>query len=479
MTEIAPERVGLRVSELGSEIARALRDGLPEMVWVRGELSNYRAPRGGNLYFDLVEHDPDRGQTVAKLSATVLRWERASFDRDLAVAPGLELADGVEVLLGGSVSYYEPWGRLQLKVSRIDPAYTLGALSVARDRVLADLGSRGLLRRNAAHDVPPAPLRVGVVVSAGSDAEADVLSQLRRSGFAFEVVLAHARVQGRDCEASVVGAVTALGRLHSARPLDVVVVARGGGSRLDLAGFDTAGVAEAIATAPFPVWSAIGHQQDRSVADEVSHTCWSTPTAAGQALATAVGDCAVRVDSALASLRTVAGNRVAAAHQRLAQCAGRLEGNADQRLQRTRRDLLRTATTLGAAPGAVLRGERQRVGRASSGLAASAPRAGIDERRRLERAVGILERATRATLERAGSRLELAEARVDAADPIRQLARGYTITRDAAGRALSSVTGLGHGDQITTELSDGSVASWVLDIKPRDRPTDRERTDDR
>ncbi|MFP4150277.1 MAG: exodeoxyribonuclease VII large subunit, partial [Nitriliruptoraceae bacterium] len=190
----APRRV-LRLHELNRAIAAAIDAHLGEEVWVIGEVSNLRE-RNQTRYFDLVEHD-DRGRgTVAQLPAAVLRWERAGFDAEARQLEGFTLANGVEVLVRGLVDFYEPWGKVQLKVRGIDPAHTLGRMQAARDELIADLVRRGLLRRNAERPVGQPPLHVGLVTAPGSQAEHDLRAVLAASGWGFRLVRAGARVQG-------------------------------------------------------------------------------------------------------------------------------------------------------------------------------------------------------------------------------------------------------------------------------------------
>ncbi|MFP4235773.1 MAG: exodeoxyribonuclease VII large subunit, partial [Nitriliruptoraceae bacterium] len=208
----APRRV-LRLHELNRAIAAAIDAHLGEEVWVIGEVSNLRE-RNQTRYFDLVEHD-DRGRgTVAQLPAAVLRWERAGFDAEARQLEGFTLANGVEVLVRGLVDFYEPWGKVQLKVRGIDPAHTLGRMQAARDELIADLVRRGLLRRNAERPVGQPPLHVGLVTAPGSQAEHDLRAVLAASGWGFRLVRAGARVQGPGCEPEVAAALARLAELH-------------------------------------------------------------------------------------------------------------------------------------------------------------------------------------------------------------------------------------------------------------------------
>ena len=233
---------------------------------------------------------------------------------------GVRMTDGTDVRIRGRLDWYSPRGQLQLRMTAIDPAYTLGQLEVARAALLARLAAEGLLRANGTLTMPLAPLRVGLVTSEGSAAEADFLDELRRSGFAFQVLRVDTRVQGPDAPRSIGSAI----RMLCTHPLDVLALVRGGGARTDLAAFDDEAVARAIAGCPVPVLTGVGHEVDTSVADEVAHTTAKTPTACAQLLVARVGALAGRLDSTWAAIATRGVRNVALHDDRLVSQARHL-----------------------------------------------------------------------------------------------------------------------------------------------------------
>lgn len=441
-TSASTEREVLRVSEINRRIGAVVEAHLGREVWVLGEVSNLRL-RSGTRNFDLVEHTGDDRTPRSQLSATVLRWQSARFEADLARIADFTLRDGVEILVRGVVDYYQPWGKLRFKVLGIDPAYTLGRMQAARDQLLAALVRRGVLRRNAERPVGQPPLHVGLVTAPDSEAEHDVRALLAGSGWGFRVVRAGARVQGPACEAEVAAAIGQLAQLHQRRPLDVVAVVRGGGSAVDLQGFDTPGIAEAIVTAPFAVWTGIGHERDRSVADEVAHTAWPTPTAVARGLVDQVDACELQVREAAAGLVAGAEQVRRTVHQQLAQHAAALQGGAAMRLRTAHVGLQRSTGELARLADARLRRDRQDLARHRAALATAALRATVPAQRQ---------------------RLEVIDARLAAADPAVQLARGFTITTDDTGRVLRSATQASPGHTIRTRMVDGSVTSRVIEV---------------
>lgn len=345
--------------------------------------------------------------------------------------------DGIRVRIGGRLATYPARSSVQLVMDRIDPAFTLGLLGQERVRLLAALEEEGLLRRNGTVALPVVPLHVGLITSTGSAAHADALHELENSGVGFRVSTFDARTQGSDAPPSVVAAL----RTAAAYRVDVVLLVRGGGAATDLAAFDHEDVARAIAACPVAVFTGIGHETDRSVADEVAHTAHKTPTAAAGAVVRAVHDAERRVVDAWAAVRSGVGGRLVRAEHRLARVGHRTGTAALHRLDRRGDALDRDVQRIAA-------GARHRLRTADDGLTAAVTRA---------------EPSAARILERASSRLDLLHANVSAADPERALRRGWSVTHAADGRLVRSAADVVAGDELVTRLADGTVRSVVRD----------------
>ena len=422
------------VGELNQAIAEALVDAFPRQVWVRGEVAQYRATSAGHAYFDLVEKAERRGDVRAKLSVALFRNDRAAVNRTLRDA-GATLADGAEVRIRARVDFWPPAGRLQLVMNGIDPLFTVGKLAAERARVLQALLAEGLLRRQAELDVPLVPLRVGLVTSGGSAAYHDFVQELEASPHAFRVAHVDVRVQGQGAFRRIVYGLRTLGALD----LDVIVLARGGGSRSDLAPFDSEVVARVIAEMGVPVVTGIGHEVDRTVADEVAHTCMKTPTAAAAMLVDTV-------DAYCERLARIS-HRVSLRARSTCTLAGRDLADASSRLTRgVPVALAREQGTLDGQRRRAVAAGRRRTREASARVA----------RHRLT--LGAV--ATR-WMRTAGTRLDGADARLRALDPRRVLERGYTITRTKDGKVVRAATDVGVGDSLVTEPAGGDVHSRV------------------
>ena len=322
------------------------------------------------------------------------------------------MIDGMQVRIHARVEVHVARGRLQLQMDGIDPDYTTTQIALGRDLLLRRLDVEGLLRRNAEVGMPDVPLRVGVVTALGSAAHQDVRRVMDRSGFAFELVEAHTLVQGPAAAAGLAAAIQLV-----APRVQAVLVARGGGSKADLAAFDHELVARAVATCPRPVIVGIGHDTDRSVTDETAHSSCATPTAAAAFVVAAVDAWMQRLDAiseritlrGRQHLRTTA-HRTDNAARRLAMCAAAVQRYNLARLERSQARLVLTV--------------RQRI-------------------------------------DAAGRSVDTAQMRLRALDPANALQRGWSITRNANGAIVRSVADAQPGDQMLTQFADGTLTSTV------------------
>ncbi|HEY0558003.1 MAG TPA: exodeoxyribonuclease VII large subunit, partial [Thermoanaerobaculia bacterium] len=327
-------------------------------VWVAGEAQRVRPSARGHVYFELVEKG-ERDEIVGKLDAVIWKGDFLKVQRLLA-ASEQKLVDGVQIRCRGGLDFYAPSGRLQLCVREVDPAFTLGLLERRRRETLAALTGAGLLEANRALPLPELPLAIALITSHGSAAYHDFLSGLVDSGYGFRVLFVHAAMQGREAEREVVSALRALAGMG----IDAAVLIRGGGSRTDLAAFDSRAIAEAIARSPFPVLTGLGHEIDRAIADLTAHTAFKTPTKVAEFLIERMA----RADQAVMELRRAlarealeplragrealgrAERGVSLARMRLAAAGNRIDEHA-RTLARLGRSALRDAGRHGEALG--------------------------------------------------------------------------------------------------------------------------------
>jgi exodeoxyribonuclease VII large subunit len=434
-----------------SELTRALRNAIEPRfrdVWVAGEIANLRRQASGHLYFSLKDAEAVIGAVLWSSQARKLRFE---------------LAEGQEVLARGFVEIYPPHGKYQLVVQEVEPRGA-GAMALLLQQIKERLQADGLLDVARKRRLPFLPRRIGIATSPSGAALRDFLRVLHARFPSIPVLVAPCRVQGEGAAGTVISAMRGLLRAS----VDVVVVARGGGSAEDLAAFNDERLARAIAACPVPVVSAVGHESDVTVADLVADVRAATPTHAAQLVAP------VR-DELARSLRALAGRAERAA---LSSLQGRRRevralaaelSDPKHLLSRERHrldDLLhRGAAGVRALP----RSARQRLDRLRARLARQEPRRHLRELvQRMEGATRRLGAWQASTFRREGLRLERLAARLEPANVAKLLARGFALVlRD--GRLVTRSVEAAPGDAVRVALAEG----WLdATVEARDRGED-------
>lgn len=399
----------LTVAELLARVQQVVVAEFPTPVWVRGEVSGYRRTSGGAAFFRLA--DPEVDEVALDVSArgrVMSEIERVLGDTGLG-----GLRDGVEIRVKGTLGVERRNSVLRLSLLEIDPAFTAGRLAIERAEVIRKMTADGSLAANGALPLPLVPLRIGLVTSRGTAAHGDFTDQLRRSRYRFSVKTVHTTVQGETAPDRVA---SALARFTPGM-VDVVALIRGGGSKLDLSVFDTETVARAVANTPVPVVTGIGHDMDRTVADDAAAVAEKTPSAAGEWLVGRVKDFADRIDRARAHIRREGQNALLRHQHLLGRAAADIAGGATT-LRRQRDHLNRLGDDIARASRQVLTGQRQLLTSLGEWFSA------IDLDQTLRRGFAI-------------------------------------VTNEAARTVIKSVTQVSPGDRLSIRLADGTVLVQV------------------
>jgi exodeoxyribonuclease VII large subunit len=471
-------------------------------VRVVGELARFEE-RWGNRQLELVERGGGRDGRDAHLGAfcSATKWQR--LERKLAEA-GVALQAGQRVVLVGGLKIGDR-GTLMLVVDDVDVAALVGDRMRARRRLIQRLVDDDLLDANRRLPLPPLPLRIGVVASAGSEGHNDVVRQLAASGYAFSLILRSIPVEGPRAPGAIRAALATFGP----DDVDVALLVRGGGAKASLDAFDAPVVALAIATAAVPVWTGIGHTGDRTVADEVAHRSFATPTEVGQAvvatvstawddLARAVARIArlvdARLDTSVAqgdgrrkAVSGLAKHQLAMHAQRRAATSSELRRAASRCLDANAGQLTIAAHRIQASGAAELRDARRRLTDLALDGAAAARRRCVESTTDLAAAARSVSSATARALSTGGRPIDGARAQLttadlrrrlavevdraasrravlEAYDPRRQLARGWTLTHTADGRLLRHAAEVAEGDALVTTLAGGTATSTVTAV---------------
>ena len=427
-----------------SELTRAVKDTLEGRfggLWVEGEISNLRVHTSGHVYFTLKDEE---AQVRAVLFRS--RMRRVRF----------EPADGLHVLAFGRLDVYAVRGEYQLVCEVLEPK-GLGALQLAFEQLKARLAAEGLFDAGAEAAAPRrCPRRVGLVTSPTGAAVRDFLRVVTRRFAGLQVLVCPVRVQGDTAAGEIA---EALGTLNRRGDLDVIVLARGGGSLEDLWAFNEEAVARAIAASKIPVISAVGHETDVTIADFVADLRAPTPSAAAELV---VREKAELVRQ-LATLRHPAPPRDGAAHRAARRPARRHPAPPRPHGSRagrsgTGRGAWTTSAPASAAP--MTRHatrSRERLDRAARALRPALLRAPVRHRRQLAAQLGgRLERALRGETARRRRAVEALAARLDSLSPLACLARGYAIALSPAGEVVTRADRVRVGERLAVRLREGA-----------------------
>ena len=413
-------------------------------VWVEGEISNFRPAESGHLYFTLKDDGAQVRIVMFRSQARLLRFKPAN---------------GMQVIARGRVTVYEARGELQLSAEMLEPLGA-GALQIAFEQLKAKLASEGLFERERKKLIPALPRRVGVVTSPRGAALHDILNILRRRHQAVSVLIYPAQVQGESAAAEVGAGVRYFNR---AKNVDVIVVARGGGSLEDLAAFNDEGLARVIAASELPVISAVGHETDFTIADFVADLRAPTPSAAAELVIESERQLRERVESLHSRLSRAARYQLLMSRQKLTELAqhgafARMQDLINRRQQRLDDLMYRLAT--------VKRGQlqelRRRIEIASARLHLHDPRRSLRNLRRdVDARVAALGAAVRRALLQRRARAEQLAARLEALSPLNILERGYALVFDAEGKLVKDTAQLQVGMDVRARVARGEFTAQV------------------
>ncbi len=465
------ERSVLSVSELNQQADDLLRSSLGR-VWVEGEVSNLRRYGSGHQYFSLKD-------AQASINCTLFRGQA----RHAAA-----FADGDRVQALGRVGVYTARGQFQLVVERLESAGE-GRLLVAFQQLKARLLAEGLFDPGCKHPLPRNVHHLGVITSPQGDVRHDIARTLaRRFPLLLPFTLYPVAVQGAAAAPQIV---RALEQAALEATVDVLILARGGGSLEDLWAFNEETVARAIAACPIPVVTGIGHETDTTIADYVADLRASTPTAAAEAVSPDGAALRQRLVEARLRLLQVVGQQLRQRRLHLAQMQARLPRlqpgrRIEQHLQRVDelrhrldRGLRRQQEERGARlrqlalrlrvhqPGHRLQALQARLQQLHHRLIQARPvRQLATEHRRLKALREDLLRAIHHRQQREITRLQAVRGRLQALDPEAVLHRGYSILRTDQGQVVRTVTPELQGTQLHARLAHGELDLQVLEVHP-------------
>ncbi len=437
------------VSELNAQIKHMLESGYP-LVWVMGEISNFRVPSSGHHYFTLKD---DQSQ----IRAVFFRPQQ----RNLRFTPEA----GLQVLCQGRLSVYEPRGEYQLIVEMMEPQ-GFGALQLAFEQLKKKLEKEGLFDSSRKQPLPTCPTHIAIVTSSTGAAIQDILRVFQRSPYALTVTILPVRVQGREAAAEIAAAIGKANQLAAAYQWDLLIVGRGGGSIEDLWPFNEEVVARALADSTLPTLSAVGHEIDFTISDMVADQRAPTPTAAAEWVVTRLDRFERELKICEEKLVSLLRHKLDSQKQMLQFTQSRLVDPrrrlADLRLfldERMERMLLALEGRMERARTRLLHYE-DRMKRAHPFQTITSLRAHLDQKCR-EMTIH-----QRKLLDSHRMRLQEYTAKLNALSPLSVLERGYSITYGLPRKEVLRDAGeVQEGDKVLVQLARGNLVCEVRKVE--------------
>jgi len=439
------------VSAVRSHIEREYSD-----CWVEGEISNLRIPDSGHLYFTLKEESAQIRVVMFRSSAKLLRFRPEN---------------GLHVTVRGRITVYEDRGELQVSAEFMEPKGA-GALQLAFEQLKARLAAEGLFETSRKKAIPPLPQRIGIITSPQGAALRDILNILERRHHSANVLIYPAQVQGEAAAGEVMAGLRhfhlqlnqpAADSASSSSAVEVIIIARGGGSVEDLACFNHEGLARAVANSKIPVISAIGHETDFTIVDFVADLRAPTPSAAAELVIRSRQDIEAQAEDMYRRLERAVRYRLLMARQALTERAqhgafARMMDGIHRRQQKLDDQRFR----LEKAERQLLQSLQRRCEKVSAAVRHyDARRRLAAVRQQLDAQISTLAAATHTRLLESRGILERRTASLEALSPVAILNRGYALVFDAEGRLLKDASTVKAGDEVSARLARGRIRAQV------------------
>jgi exodeoxyribonuclease VII large subunit len=459
------KRYTMKLSDLLEEFREVIQNSFQVPRWISCEIMDISENYSGHCYLDLIEKDEKSDAVNARARATI--W--ASSDRMLKpyfeTSTGYELVSGIKILVLAKIEFHPVYG-LSLNIQDIDPTYTLGDVERKKREIIQQLEKEGVLEMNKEIPLPLVPQKIAIVSSMTAAGYEDFVDQLLGNsyGYKFYIHLFPAVMQGENAEQSIIGSLEKIFEFES--HFDAVVIIRGGGSKSDLACFDSYDLAYHVSQFPLPVITGIGHEQDDTITDLVAHTRLKTPTAVAgffiDRLASFEGELMEIQDLLINATRSVLNEqklRLQLYHQKYVSGTVAMVHNWQQHLQKFTGNILFQVQHQ-------LRSNEKLITRFLERLRSTAKQ--IPQRKNIE-SVHIMQRFHQLIYNKMageGKRLEDYHRLLAYAEPGQILKMGFSISRKD-GKALKDVKSMRPGNIVETELYRGKFKSKITDIQKK------------
>ncbi|MDA0313988.1 MAG: exodeoxyribonuclease VII large subunit [Bacteroidetes bacterium] len=432
----------LSVLQLTTHIQQVLEKELEPLVWVVGELSDFRQAAQGHVYFELVEKVGNHVQ--AKIRANLWQFTYRSVAAKFESVTGTSLKNGMKVLAQVTVTYHPVFG-LSLNVKDIDPSFSLGERARIRQETINRLTEEGFMVQNARFPLPRVIQRIAIISSATAAGYGDFINQVDGNPQGYKIFheLFQSLMQGNEAVDSLLSALDQVAEKAEQLQLDAVVIIRGGGAQLDLDCFDNYLLGVKIANFPLPVFTGIGHERDESIADLVAHTPLKTPTAVAEFILSSFREFEESLGLIAQRLDWITRSTFQGEAQKLQGYTLRILGESKQQLARE---------------GEKVRNWGMRIQQAGKNGAKQ-------EKNRLSQKEELLKKGWQHFLKRQQDKLAQIEVSSRQLDPSNLLQKGYT--RTESKELPIHLTTLEPGDRIVTHTFNQKISSTINRIEKK------------
>lgn len=430
------------ISELNRLIQQALENELDPVIWVIGEIADFRQAPQGHAYFELVEKQGN--QVQAKIKANLWSFAYRAVAARFESVTGSSIKNGMKVLAQVAVNFHPVYG-LSINVKDIDPSFSLGERAKARQETIDRLTKEGLIRHNARHLLPAVIQKIAIISSPTAAGYGDFVNQLENNPYEYQVYhkLFPSAMQGNEAVASLTRSLEQIESVKNELGIEAVVMIRGGGAQLDLDCFDDYRLAAKIANFSLPILTGIGHERDESIADLVAHTRLKTPTAVAEFLLSGFREFEENLGLVILRLDKATRQKISEEQTRIHQIAHQVRAFSESRLKLEAEKLNSSISRIRISSKNILQIQE-------NSLASF-------EKNMLQRLDGFLQKQKQ--------NLDTKEILLRQLNPETILARGYTRT-EINGKPINAAK-IQLGDKLQTYTSKQKISSTITQIEEK------------
>lgn len=430
------------ISELNRLIQQALETDLDPVMWVIGEIADFRQAPQGHAYFELVEK---QGNTVqAKIKANLWSFAYRTVAAKFESVTGSSIKNGMKVLAQVAVNFHPVYG-LSINVKDIDPSFSLGERARLRQETIDRLTKEGVLRLNARHILPAVIQKIAIISSPTAAGYGDFVNQLENNAYGYQVYhkLFPSAMQGNEAMSSLIKSLERIESIKEELGIEAVVIIRGGGAQLDLDCFDDYRLASKIANFTLPVLTGIGHERDESIADLVSHTKLKTPTAVAEFLLSGFREFEENLGLAMLRLDRATRQKLGDEQTRLHQIAHQAKALSESRLKLESEKLNSSINRIRISGKNILQIQENTLASFENNM----------------------KKALDGFMQKQKQSLDSKESVLRQLNPVAILARGYTRT-EIKGKPIISAN-IQLGDEMQTHTSQQIISSTITQIEEK------------